>query len=326
LSGGYNKYSLATEDQFWYYVAKSSILFGNPLLDHVKMIKDFILSFVGAASFPLVYLIIYFISLKSAILSKIRDNRFIFLMIWSLPSILFFILIFHQRGYILTPLPVLYVALGQIILTLTKKYFKKHSVRFALAIQITLITLINFSLFFSKPPSYVSDSLRKPLEEKTYKEVAASMYYNLLFAHTYNTIEQISLTTENQIKAIKKLPYSPDKVAMIIFHRSTLSYGLSLYYLPEYRGYFIPDFRPEVDKIRSWYRHELIDELQSKTIYFQPWEKIVVFTDEDSPTYKILTSQVAMKKISVDSKNSFYLIEQHPVSIRYKNIFFTTNL
>lgn len=75
LSGGYQNYSAVALRQFNYHMTHDSILFGNSLFSHFRMIKEFLLSLIGAAFIPLFYLSLYLVTARRDFLLRMRDWR-----------------------------------------------------------------------------------------------------------------------------------------------------------------------------------------------------------------------------------------------------------
>lgn len=329
LSQGYAAYSKTTSDQFNYYVGIFSVLFGNPVLQHFKMIKDFLLLTFGAALVPFVCLCYYLIRRRRELPSVFAGGRGTFLAIWIVVPVLFFTVVyFHQPGYILIFLPALYLVCAALMLRGSYQWTgKNRQIRWGTGVQIAVATAFHVFLFFSSPiENNTTGAVGKPFEEKSWSEAIRGMTHTALFKHTRETILRNNLSTRAYIKGIRALPFDPDSIVLLTFNRAPWSYGLALYYLPEYPGYFIADYRTEVEKLRYWYNRELIDNVEGRPIRLTPSTKnVIVICSDDSPSAKELIESAHMRRITFEDGVSLYLIDEQPISIHYQGIVFTNS-
>lgn len=328
LSQGYEAYSRATSDQFEYYVAIFSVLFGNPVLQHFKMIKDFSLLTIGAAIIPLLYCGYYILFRRNTFIELFQKNQRTFLLTWILPPVLFFTIIyFHQPGYILIFLPAIFIA-GGVLVVSTAEQLRNRSLRsYAVGIQLVVIMGIQTSLFFAKPLPNYDGAVGKPLEEKSWAEAGIAMTHTAFFRHTYGNITRTNMATSAFVQGIRSLRYDPNSVALLVFNRSPWAYGLALYYLPEFKGYFVADYRSGFEKLRHWHHHELNDETPGTLVRLNPsTQRVIIICSDDSPSALNLMKTHEMRKIQVQNGYSFFVIDEQPISIECQGLLFTTTV
>lgn len=325
LSGGYAAYSMSTSDQFRYHASEYSMLFGNTPLQHFKMVKDFSLAFIGASVFPLLYVCLYLFLRRSELANVLRDTRFHFLIVWMVPALLFFTVVFIQQpGYTLSILPALYISLGVALVYVTTRFFKPDMVQRIIIVQVLLITVVHGFVFLSKPLLQMGGAVSKPYEEKSWTEIWKTAAYKGVLRHTYNTILLSSKLTECYTSTIPALPYKPEDVVIVAFHRAPWSFSMAMYYLPEYAVYYVQDYKDSVDKVRYGRNHEFVEYVRDSEIQLPSRTKcVIILCEEDAPTHQKLLEQVPLTKVSACGKFPMFLLTEDEFLFRIKNITFS---
>lgn len=325
LSHGYAAYSRTLSDQFDYYVTYYSILFGNSPLKHFIMVKDFLLVFFGASYIALIYIVASFFVYIDELTTYLRDPRVILLLLWLLPSVLFLMIVFFQQpGYVLTPLPAVYLVFGGAMVALTRRYIRHRSVRFALVLQLGIVTLIHSYNFLGTPPSGIASAAATPFAEKTWGEVANTLVYKAFFRSTEKSVRGRSTASEIYTTAIRDLSFRPDEVAILIFHRSSWDFSLAMYYLPEYSVYYVQDYRPLPDKIRYGKSHRMEESVEGSVIRLPATTRcIVTICSEDGPSYELLAKEMHLNKVQLPHRYSMFVTYADSIAFKYKNLLFT---
>ncbi|MFA0833704.1 MAG: ArnT family glycosyltransferase [Methanobacterium formicicum] len=152
LSGGYNHYSNLTKYQLTSSFNKCSIFFGADILNHIIMLEKlalWTLNGLGIAGiFSLLFLVLQ--NPKNMIKSvNFKSPKFIFFILWILPSFGFFALVFIAKsGYTLIYLPGLTIIIGFILFKLSENISFMSSKRFLTLIMAFFIIFntVNFVL------------------------------------------------------------------------------------------------------------------------------------------------------------------------------------
>ncbi len=326
LSGGYQKYAAATSRQFNYHVTRSSILFGNSLFSHFRMIKEFLLCLIGAAFIPLFYVSLYWVTARRDFLLRMRDWRTTFLVLWILPATLFLTIVFFQNSrYLLSLLAAVYIGGTYALITLTRRFIRTSHQRRAIAVQIGALVLLQSVHFLSPPLLKETMAMSKPWSEKTMSEAIETMVFNTFFRVTHSSLTKSNEASKIYLSAIRALSTNPDEVTLLLFSRSSLLWTQPFYYLPEYAIYGISDDKPKQDELIAVKNFKHNGFLLDSTIYLNPQTKyVVVVAFENSPEFQNLRQQIEMKKRILDSGFKMYTIENRPMKFHVKHHLFTT--
>ena len=125
LSGGYTTYSLFTKQTWIASFQQTSIFFGANLQS--QLIMDYNLltwTLVGIGILSVFILLIFTsLNLKRVLrLSNLKDSKTVFLILWIIPSFLFYLLIFIPKpGYTLVYLPAFAVIIGYALVKISSK-------------------------------------------------------------------------------------------------------------------------------------------------------------------------------------------------------------
>jgi hypothetical protein len=324
LSGGYAAYSRTVAEQSRDYFTSYSIVFGNSWFRHFRMLKDLALYCIVGNCFASGYAIVYLITMGKPLWRRMRGQRFIFLMFWLFPPILYWaILFFDAACYLLAVLPSVYLIFGYMVVELTKRLVPVAKLKLALAVQVGIITLVHTYIFLGQPPRILANADGKPFTEKTWTQAALSSLHAAFFENTYTRIVAGNQATETYVRGIRSLPYNPNEVAILHFQRSPWVYGLDYYYLPEYSVYQLEDYRDEVKKVRYGKNHEL-KYIVDRVIRLSPAVRcVVVICQRGSPTYRELAQQVSMTTVPLGEGYSLLSIENQVISFRSRGFFFT---
>ena len=163
LSGGFAAYQSASSAQTDYLLHYSSV-FGDGLGALAENTFAF-LRFLGwalAAAIPA--LAAFLICLPRSRFRQVRrDRRLLFLAAWSLPSVIFYILIHvGEYGYVFSFLPAALLAAVWGVSRLARSAAASRGERFgraAFAVPVALMTALNMGLFLLAPPAMSADRL-----------------------------------------------------------------------------------------------------------------------------------------------------------------------
>jgi hypothetical protein len=289
------------------------------------MIKNLTLITMGSSLFAVPYGMITLGRRETRMKIFAHAREMIFLLIWVLPAFGFLaVVFFEQPGYVLNISPAIYIFFGYCIVTLSEK-IKKEKIRATIVwIQVGILCGLQSILFLSPPAFHFGSAIGKAYEEKTWTESLVSMAYTSFYRHTHDQIVRDDSTTSSYVRAVRELPYSPQELTLVMFHRSFWNIKLASYYLPEYEAYILPDWRTRIDKVWKSRNRELTEYEPPHSFRLSPSTKaLAIFCDERSPSYREIAGRVNLRKVIIDDARYFFLIEGGTIMLEYQHITFT---
>lgn len=161
-AGGYRAYSSLVRQQFWGAAKGTSVFWGGPPVSHAWMLVR-LGSSLAVGLLPVLLVASIFIWKKdtsAAWRALMSDERLHFLLIWALPSIIFFGLVhFAKTGYILTCLAPMAVLVSSVVLG-RAPFHRAASARFT---ALVLSVGVANTLFFLLCPRLQQPSVRAPV-------------------------------------------------------------------------------------------------------------------------------------------------------------------
>jgi hypothetical protein len=208
MTGGWNAYQGAFSELWMFHTGRESVfeIGWDSIRIFSPRVSYFTLYGIGAGVFVL-GLTICFLFYNIKRISSVNTEKFVFLFLWVVPSLLFYLFIHFttHSGYELIYLPALFILIAlsaEYISTYFRKLMKKD---LSIHIIIAIIIVNSVLFFFSK----------------------TTVSYNEIKAHNSNV--------PIMLKSIKA--YKPDKTAIFIHSYWNYGYRQIMYYLPEYRVY-----------------------------------------------------------------------------------------
>jgi len=246
FTGGYSSYSSASSiinENF----QNSSVLFGASALSHlVMLIKLLSWLFLAFGIIGILLLLLYLIiNRKNLNFNIFYNTKFIFLLLWILPMLLFQILIHSPKpGYILLYISAISIILAVIINYFSIKIKNKYKYSYETVISSFLVIFILINSFYFIYPSNLS-------YESTWETPVNIMDHNqeilhiidTMFIYNYDKIHKNDLNVESHIKRI--LNISKPQNDIIIIRNTLMDQGFiwkkAVYYLPQYHIYVVED-------------------------------------------------------------------------------------
>ena len=231
LSGGYSTYSSLCRSLFLGMAGRSSIVLGAPLINHIAMLLSLMRwSIIGFGPF----LLLLPWALRRGL--SITKSQIVFFSLWILPSFMFFTLIYIAKpGYTLIYLPGIYLLFGYVIEILWR------SCRRWLFVTglISLVSLECVYFLFVSPLDRTRHLfLELPFSQKTlYQNTITQLNWLCLLTRGYIVQREAVLTSF--IQAVKNLTYPHDNITIVVYDSSPLDWRRIMYYLPDYRVFYI---------------------------------------------------------------------------------------
>ncbi len=213
LSGGVIEYQEAVVEYSRAFLSPTSLLHGagikGPLINSYRLVLHTAYA-LGLAGFPLTY---YVIKRLKDWPTTLQDDKFLFLLIWMLPSLLFYSLIhMGNQGLVFVFLPALLIMSAKGLLDIYPKRVRLP-VRDILT-SVGAIIVLNAAIFIASPQYLAGDSGLQVLNWSTIKSLDA--YYE----------EKIRAILEN---------FRPKETVIL-----AIAFRHASYYLPEYRVFWTP--------------------------------------------------------------------------------------
>lgn len=320
-SGGYEQLSQATATLYQMCFPRSSLLYGANLANQLSAVGAY---FAWTALGLTLTGIIIIASFNKYVgkgplhvfRQNIRDHRVIFLVLWTLPASLTYILIHLAKpGYILVFVPALTIALAYFVKGLSYSLstkFRHYSPRKWIAIILTLIILFN-TVYFVFPYNINEETLwETPLGSlNAYEGVLWGIDNSLMYNN--KKINANDYSTQIYLDAISKVPGSnPNNTIIAIGEISRTNEGFNwrkaMYYLPDYPIYYLI----EADHFISspWYGEShtnvWLDSNVFKIKINKSTEKIIWIVSDKSAYFPQITSQIQIKTIDLPNGQKLY--------------------
>ena len=344
-SGGLQEYLQAAGRE--HVFRSQSILFGNPLLEHLSVIGK-VIFYLCIGSIPTILIFLFsLIRFPKDTVQFIKDqfpkSTFIYCFLISLFPLLFYsVIYFMKAGYLLNILPLISLA-GAVLLDqsaiwlarikktsanshllLTRPIITKYAI--ILLSSMTVFTILWFTLPVKGKEFEISADLFnrhtfEPTLESHYtaEQDKAAFFLNKCFAYTSSAgVSAIDSINSAVIHMLKKEIPEPDKAVII----DTWWQRQAFYYNPLAVTYSIQsklEDTIEIKKMQTRYKESPVDSVVSIPAQIKD---ILIFIRTEHPDLRMISRQVHLQKVPMRKFLDVYRITDEHFSLQWKNLRF----
>jgi hypothetical protein len=285
MVGGLENYLLLSNKLFTFHFSSSSVFYGANITQHFIMdAKILFWSVIGLGITGTLILMIYILyKLPLIKLSQLKDLKFIFILLWIIPTLLFYLLIYFAKpGYLLIYLPTFALIMSYVVLNFASDLNRKFT-----RIPKNYLVIILFLIVLSAGVmQFVS-----PSESGIY----------------YVRIQSEDANFENIYDSVGK--FGPNDT--VIFVDNEINWRKTLYYFPEYEIYSYQMNLSSGDPLKEvlYYKNGNIEIAKTETYKIKlnsSTTKILWIVDSDSELFRNIQSKIEIKTIILPDGQKVY--------------------
>lgn len=283
LAGGLENYLLISRRLFTIHFSGSSIFYGANITQQLIMDSKLLFWTVLGMGFSNTFILLIYIFYKipKMKLSNFKNPKFLFILLWIVPTFLFYLLIFFAKpGYLLVYLPSFALILTYVILDFSaglNRTFRKIPTNYFIVLFLALI-LASGSIQFVHPSEDDLD---------------------------YTNIQKVDSNFQDIHDFISK----SDPNEVIVITDSDVDWRKLIYYSPDYETYcYVLDSQSDYIKELLHYQNGTMNITETK---IRPTSKIKIIwiVDANSIVFKNIQSKIDVKSVKLPNNDTIYYSE-----------------